>query len=162
LLTNEVTWPGFDAVRASGLLLPDSQEISQRILEVMRVPKSAVLTIAERADSTRAEMEAVARFLKGRTATRLIIVTSKSHTTRAYKIFSSGLGPGVRILMRPVSNDPFDPAAWWKRRADFKQVLHEYQGLVDFWRIRLWGWIVGQVRTAVPLVAVRDTGPGAP
>lgn len=160
LITNEVAWPGFDALRQQGIVFPDSQEISLRILEELKVPRSAVLTIAERANSTRAEMEAVATFLRGRPVKRLIVVTSKSHTTRAYKIFSAGLGPDIRIQMHPVKSDPFDPAGWWWNRADFKQVLHEYQGLADFYRIRLWGWIVGQFREVPPSVAVREARGG--
>ena len=160
LITNEVAWPGFDALRQQGIVFPDSQEISLRVLEELRVPRSAVHTIAERANSTRAEMEAVAADLKGRPAKRLIIVTSKSHTTRAYKIFSAGLGPDIRIQMHPVKSDPFDPAGWWRTRADFKQALHEYQGLADFWRIRAWGWIVGQLRAAPPPVTVREVRGG--
>lgn len=160
LLTREVSWPGFDALRQQGIVFPDSQEISVRILVELKVPRNAVLTLTERANSTRAEMEAVAAFLKGRQAKRLIIVTSKSHTTRAHKIFTAGLGQGIRIHMHPVRSDPFEPAGWWRNRADFKQVLHEYQGLVDFWRIRLWGWVVGWFRAVPPPVRVRTAGGG--
>ncbi len=160
VVTNEVAWPGFEALRRQGIVFPDSQEIALRILEELKVPRSAVQTLPERANSTRAEMEAVAAFLKGRPAKRLIVVTSKSHTTRAYKIFSAGLGSDIRIQMHPVQSDPFDPAGWWRDRSEFKQVLHEYQGLVDFWRIQTWRWIVGQFRTVPPPVTVREAGGG--
>jgi uncharacterized SAM-binding protein YcdF (DUF218 family) len=159
-VTNEVTWPGFDALRQRGIVFLDSQEISLRILEALNVPGGAVLTLAERANSTRAEMEAVANFLAGHPTKRLIIVTSKSHTTRAYKIFAAGLPPDTQVFMHPVASDPFDPAAWWRSRIDFKQVLHEYQGLIDFWRIRLWNWIAGQLAAAPPPVAVREARGG--
>jgi hypothetical protein len=58
--------------------------------------------------------------------------------------------------MHPVSSDPFDPAGWWRSRIDFKQVLHEYQGLIDFWRIRIWAWIGGQFTAPPPPVTVRE------
>jgi uncharacterized SAM-binding protein YcdF (DUF218 family) len=97
----------------------------------------------------------VARFLKTHPVKSMIIVTSKSHTTRAYKIFSTGLGPGIRLMMRPVPIDPYDPTRWWRDREDAKDVLHEYEALVDFWRLRLWGALAGEFATPPPPVTVR-------
>jgi uncharacterized SAM-binding protein YcdF (DUF218 family) len=145
LVTNEMAWPGFEEVRRAGMSFPDAQEISLQILEAMRVPRSAVRTLTERADSTRAEMEAVARFLKEHPARRLLIVTSRAHTTRAGKIFTAGLGPKVRVLMHPVRSDPWNPAGWWRSREQSKQLLHEYQGLADYWRLRAWDWTLGML-----------------
>jgi len=156
LLTGEVPPPGFAELRQQGIEFPDSQDIALAILAAMRVPRSAVLTIAERADTTRAEMEAVGRFLRDRPSKRLTLVTSRSHTGRAVKIFTTGLGSAVRIQANPPRNDPFDPAGWWRKRADYKQVLYEYAGLADFWRIRFWEWAVGWLRSAPPVLAVRE------
>ena len=113
------------------------------------------MTIPERTDSTRAEMQIVSRFLAGRSVRTLIIVTSKAHTTRAHKVFTVGLGPQVRVVMHPVSADPFDPGRWWKDRADAKQVLWEYLALADFWRLRFWALIVGEATTVPSAVTVR-------
>ncbi len=155
LLTNEPKQRGSDDLLRAGIRVPDNQESAVRILEALRVPRTAILTIHERAESTQAEMETVARFLRSHPVQRLIIVTSKSHTTRSHKIFSTGLGPGVRLIMRPVPNDPFDPGRWWKNRTDAKEVLHEYQGLADYWRLRLWRGVVGQFTIPPPSVTVR-------
>ena len=155
LLTNEPKLRGSDDLLRAGIRVPDNQESAVRILEALRVPRTAILTIHERAESTQAEMETVARFLRSHPVQKLIIVTSKSHTTRSYKIFSTGLGPGVRLIMRPVPNDPFDPGRWWKNRTDAKEVLHEYEGLADYWRLRLWKGVVGQFTTPPPSVTVR-------
>lgn len=155
LLTNELRERGMEELMRVGIRMPDYQERALTILEALRVPRSAILTIQERADSTWAEMQTVARFLKSHPMRTLIIVTSKSHTTRASKLFATGLGSGVRLIMHPVPNDPFDPARWWQDRTDAKEVLHEYQALADFWRLRLWGVVVGQVTAVPPPVAVR-------
>jgi uncharacterized SAM-binding protein YcdF (DUF218 family) len=155
LLTNEPRVKGAEDLLRLGIRIPDHQENAFTILEALRVPRSAILTIQERANSTRAEMQAVARFLKSHPAQRLIIVTSKSHTTRAYKIFSAGLGPGIHLIMHPVPNDPFDPTRWWGDRGDAKEVLHEYQALIDFWRLRLWDAVVGQFTVPPAPVTVR-------
>lgn len=155
LLTNEPKERGMDELLRQGIRFLDYQEAALTILEALRVPRNAILTIPERADSTRAEMLTVARFLKSHPVKRLIIVTSKSHTTRAYKIFSTGLEPGIQLIMHPVPNDPFDPTRWWKDRRDSKDVLHEYQALADFWRLRLWTMLVGQFTTAPSPVTLR-------
>jgi uncharacterized SAM-binding protein YcdF (DUF218 family) len=143
-----------DLLRA-GIQFPDDQEISLKILEALRVPRHAILTIAEHADNTRAETETVARFLKKHPARTLIVVTSKSHSTRAEKILNASLGPGVRVLMDPVPSDPFRPDRWWKDRTDTKEVLHEYGGLADYWRLRLWAGLVGHFTSVPPPVTVR-------
>lgn len=155
LLTRELRERGSEELLRLGIRFPDSQENALTILEALRVPRSAILTIQERADSTRSEMQTVARFLNTHPVKSMIIVTSKSHTTRAYKIFSTGLGPGVRLIMRPVPNDPFDPARWWHDRLDAKDVLHEYEALADFWRLRLWNALVGEFAAPPPAVTVR-------
>ncbi|MEK7220421.1 MAG: ElyC/SanA/YdcF family protein, partial [candidate division NC10 bacterium] len=85
LLTREPTVRGTEELLRVGIRFPDSQETAITILEALRVPRNVVLTISERADSTRAEMLTVVRFLKSHPVKRLIIVTNKSHTTRAYK-----------------------------------------------------------------------------
>lgn len=155
LLARELRERGSEELLRLGIRFPDSQENALTILEALRIPRSAILTIQERADSTRSEMQTVARFLKTRPVKSMIIVTSKSHTTRAYKTFSTGLGPGVRLIMRPVPNDPFDPARWWHDRLDAKDVLHEYEALADFWRLRLWNALVGEFAAPPPAVTVR-------
>ena len=148
LLTREPLPRGTEDLVKVGIRFPDSQETSIAILEALRVPRKAILTLEERTNSTRTEMQAVAGFLKGHSVRTMIIVTSKSHTTRAQKIFAAGLGPGVRLILRPVSSDPFDPSRWWRDRQDAKDVLHEYQALVDFWRLRLWDAMLGWFRAS--------------
>jgi uncharacterized SAM-binding protein YcdF (DUF218 family) len=155
LLTKELKPRGLDDLLRLGIRFPESQESGISILEALHVPRSAILTIEERADSTRAEMQTVAGFLKSHPMKSMIMVTSKSHTTRAYKIFSTGLGPGVRLIMHPVPNDPFDPTRWWHDRTDAKEVLHEYQALADFWRLRFWNLLVGEFAGPPPPVTVR-------
>ena len=155
LLTNEPRPPGQEELFRLGIRYPDSLEISLQLLEALRVPRAAIVTIPERAVSTQAEMEIVSRFLADRRVRTLTIVTSKAHSTRAHKIFAAGLGPKTRLLMHPVPADPFDPDRWWKDRASFKQALAEYQALADMWRAGAWRAIVGETTAIPPPVTVR-------
>jgi len=155
LLTNEPRERGADDLLRMGIRFPDSQETALKVLEALRVPRDAILTIQERPRTTRAEMQVVARFLETHPVKRVIIVTSKSHTTRAYRYYAAGLGSKVQVIMHPVPNDPFDPARWWQDRFDAKAVLYEYQALADFWRLQLWRRLVGQFRSAPAPVPAR-------
>ncbi|HYL82076.1 MAG TPA: YdcF family protein, partial [Candidatus Acidoferrum sp.] len=118
LLTRGPQERGTDDLMRVGIRILDEQENSVKLLEDLRVPRKAILTLQERSDGTRAEMQTVARFLREHPARTVVIVTSKAHTSRAYKIFSTGLGSGIRLIMRPAGNDPFDPSRWWHNRTD--------------------------------------------
>ncbi len=155
LLTTPPRPRGLDDLARSGLQYPDEQELAFKILEALRVPRHAILTTPEQADSTKAEAETVARFLNRHPARTLIVVTSKSHSTRSGKILNAVLDPGVRVLVHPVPSDPFRPDQWWRDRTDTKEVLHEYGGLVDYWRLRLWAGLVGHFSSVPPPVTVR-------
>jgi uncharacterized SAM-binding protein YcdF (DUF218 family) len=152
LLTNEAKERGSEDLLRLGIRIPDSQERALTLLEALHVPRRDILTVQDRGDSTQSEMQTVARFLRTHAAKSMIIVTSKSHTTRAYKVFSTGLGSGIRLVMHPVPNDPFDPTRWWRDRKDAEEVLHEYEALADFWRGRLWTTIVGEFAPPPPVV----------
>ena len=82
-------------------------------------------------------------------------MTSKAHSTRAYKIFAAGLEPRIHVLMHPVPADPLDPDRWWKDRQDLRQVLHEYEALLDVWRQELWRMVRGLASHEPPPVTVR-------
>lgn len=155
LLTHGRNERGTDDLLRVGIRISGEQESSVKLLEDLRIPRKAILTLEERSDDTRAEMQVVARFLKGHPARTVVIVTSKAHTRRAYRIFSAGLGPGIRLIMHPVGSDPFDPSRWWHERTDIQSVFHEYVGLADEWRRWLWGAMLGQVSAVPPAVTVR-------
>jgi uncharacterized SAM-binding protein YcdF (DUF218 family) len=102
-----------------------------------------VQVLSERSDGTRDEMRAVARFLGTHPARRLLVVTSKSHSTRSQKLFRAGLPREVEVAVHAVGGDPFDPDRWWKTGSGRRQVVHEYLGLLDYWRLTLWEALTG-------------------
>jgi uncharacterized SAM-binding protein YcdF (DUF218 family) len=155
LLPNRSRPRGQEDLFRLGIRYPDAQEISLTLLEALRVPKQAVHTLEERSDSTQMEMRAVSRFLASRPVRTLIVVTSKAHSTRAYKIFAAGLGHKIRVLMRPVPADPLDPDRWWEDRQDLQQVLHEYEALLDVWRQEIWRMARGEASRVPPPIEVR-------
>jgi hypothetical protein len=130
-------------------------EISLQLLDALRVPRNAILTIPERADDVQAQADLVSGFFSGRSVGTVIIVTSKVNSTRARKIFSASLEAKVALVMHPVPADPFDPGRWWKDRADLEQTVWEYAALADLWRRGFWRAVVGEATVAPPAVTVR-------
>jgi len=143
LLSSARRPPGLDDLRRIGLRYPDDEEIGLGLLEGLRVPREAVRLLEERVDGTRQEVQAVARFLNSRPARRIILVTSKSRTTRSHKVFRRGLPAEVDVAVHAPANDPFDPSRWWRTPSQVRQVAHEYLGLCDHWRRVLWEAVTG-------------------
>jgi len=56
------------------------------------------------------------------------------------------------IISRPTRYDTFDPEGWWRSRSDAKEVLAEYEKLVNHWVqsavSNLTGWLWGRDRSA--------------
>ena len=154
LLVNAPRPPGQEELLRVGIRYPDGLEIARQILEALRVPRKAILTMPERPDSTQEEAELVARFLAERSVRRVIVVTTKAHTTRARRVFADRLGPKVELTMHPAPADPFDPGSWWKDPADVRQAVWEYGALANLWARRLWR-VLTEERAAPPPVTVR-------
>jgi uncharacterized SAM-binding protein YcdF (DUF218 family) len=154
-LINETRPRGQEDLLRVGIRYPDALEVSLQLLAALRVPRAAILTIPERAESTQAEAEMVFHVVAARSLRRLIIVTTKAHSTRARKVFTERLGGKVSLVMHPVPTDPFDPDRWWKERTDARQAMWEYAALADWWRRSLWRRVVGDSKTTPPSVTVR-------
>jgi len=82
ILTHQVLPKGYEALQRLGIKVPEERDIQLMILERMRVPRTAVLQLTERANSTQSEMVHLTRFLNRHQVRSVILVTSKSHSTR--------------------------------------------------------------------------------
>ena len=83
-----------------------------------------VTSTFEEALATRAWMES-----KGKRS--MILVTNPYHTRRARLIFDHVFkGTGVRIYSVTAPNPFDDPAHWWRKERDVKQVALEYLSLI--------------------------------
>jgi len=140
---------GTEDLLRRGIRIADAFETMQTILEGTRIPRQAILTAEERADDLVAEAETMARFLNRYPAGTLILVTPKSRSTRAFKVFTAALGPEIRLIVHPVPGDPFDNTIWWRDRKDRREVVSEYQALADFWLGNLWRTVRQKVREAI-------------
>ncbi len=157
ILTHQPQPKGYEALARFGISVPEERDIQWVVLKGMRVRRSAVLQIQERSNSTDAEMRALVRFMDQQRVRSIILVTSKSHSTRARKILSQTSGGRIAIISRPSRYDTFDPDGWWRSRRDAKEVFQEYPKLVNYWVqgavSGLTGWMKGRERDPAKVVA---------
>ncbi len=157
ILTHQIRPKGYEALVRLGISVPEERDIQWMVLKGMRVPRAAVLQIQERANSTDEEMGVLTRFMDQQRVRSIILVTGKSHSTRARKILSRTSGARFTIISRPTRYDTFDPDAWWRSRRDAKEVLQECTKLVNYWvqaaGSSLTGWMKGRERDPAKVVA---------
>lgn len=124
---------GYDILRRRGVSYPESRDLMIVMLKGLGVPASAVLTDDTPSESTATEAALVAGLVKQNNFRSLILITSPTHSRRAWLVFKKVMEKeGIRILVVPSSYSEFKAEKWWKNRADSKEVLLEYQKLAYY------------------------------
>jgi uncharacterized SAM-binding protein YcdF (DUF218 family) len=109
ILTRQRLPKGYEALARLGITVPEERNIQWMVLKATRVPTTAVLQVNERSDSTASEMVHLVRLLKEHRIRTVILVTDRSHSTRARKILARASGGTMTIISRPTRYDTFDP-----------------------------------------------------
>ncbi|HEY2548833.1 MAG TPA: YdcF family protein [Candidatus Acidoferrum sp.] len=97
------------------------------------VPADAIRVLEPPIVNTADEIAAVSRALAEEKAASVIIVTSKVHTRRArilWQRYAAQHGTGI---IRAASEDPFEPAHWWRTTGDALDVVRETLGILNAW-----------------------------
>ena len=128
---------GYDLVVSQGVKIPHDTDIAKEVAVQLGVPEEKITVLPGDALSTQDEAIAVREYLKTEPdIDSLIIVTSKSHSGRAKKIFvktMSSIDREIKVLSCPTEYDDFNADRWWKDREDFKRVVLEYLKLMHFY-----------------------------
>lgn len=106
---------------------------NQKVLMAGGVPPDAIHVFDKSVANTEEEVDEIARECRRDDAHTVIIVTSKPHTRRVRLIWTRRVGNDPRLIVRYVSDDPFDAAHWWHRSADGLDVVREVLGIVNAW-----------------------------
>ncbi len=138
VLTRERLPRGAAALRASGVRLPESHELAREALRALGVPDAAIRVVRRRARSTRSEARAIARWACVHRVRSMVVVTSPSHTRRARLLLRQALAPRVTVTVRPAPAASFRASRWWRDRRAAKEILSEYQKLLNFWLLERW------------------------
>jgi uncharacterized SAM-binding protein YcdF (DUF218 family) len=109
--------------------------LSREGLAEMGVPAGAVRVLDGPFRNTAEELEATAEELRRMAGTRVIIVTSKSHTRRVRLTWRLLAGSDLTAIVRYTPKDSFDPVRWWSKQREAKTVTHEWLGMIAAWAL---------------------------
>jgi len=124
---------GLEMLKQKGVAYPESRDRVAMILKGLGVPESAVIGNDEPVESTFQEAERVGAIIRDKKYRSLILVTSPSHSRRAWLTFRKTIpDKEVRITVMPTPYSKFRAEDWWKTRRYVRDVIMEYQKLIDY------------------------------
>lgn len=135
ILTRGEEPENLDLLRSLKIPALEDHEKNLRIAGELGVPDGAIAVLEPRVNSTYSEIKLLRNYCLKEGFRSVILVTSKSHTTRAYKIFNFLAADQIRAIPRASRYDTFDPATWWLARRTAKEVFLEYQKLLHYYLI---------------------------
>jgi len=124
--------PG-DTLRAMDIPFVGEDFYNSRILVHEGVPENAIHIIQRPIENTADEMTVILAALAREKNQTVIIVTTKAHTRRARLLWRKLSGGRGRAIVRAATEDPFDPAHWWRNTTDALDVVREVLGLLNVW-----------------------------
>jgi uncharacterized SAM-binding protein YcdF (DUF218 family) len=128
---------GYDLVVSQGVQIPHDSDIARDVAVQLGVPEEKITVLLGDALSTQDEAIQVREYLKSEPdIDSLIIVTSKSHSGRAKKIFvkaMESIDREVQVISCPTQYDDFNTEGWWQSREDLKRGVLEYFKLINFY-----------------------------
>ncbi len=126
LLTKEILPKSFEILLEKSIRIPEDYDINKIVLTSLGVSDVDIESLDKRVESTYEEASAVKDFLMENGYKSLILVTSKTHSRRAYLTFRSFLGNEIEIINKPTKYGDFNPDAWWTKRKDAKELFFAY------------------------------------
>jgi uncharacterized SAM-binding protein YcdF (DUF218 family) len=101
------------------------------VLKNLGVPAPAIVRLEPEVQNTVEEVATIGAFCRARRYTRVILVSSPSHTRRLRMIWEARV-PGITALVHPTSYETFDARRWWRSRHGVETVVHEIGGMINF------------------------------
>jgi uncharacterized SAM-binding protein YcdF (DUF218 family) len=124
---------GLETLKQKGIAYPESIDLVTMIFRGLGVPESAVIRSDQPVESTFEEAKRVAALIKDKEYRSLILVTSPTHSRRAWLIFRKAIpDEDFRITVMPTPYSKFRVEDWWKTRRYVREVIMEYQKLIYY------------------------------
>jgi uncharacterized SAM-binding protein YcdF (DUF218 family) len=122
---------GLETLKQKGITYPESVDLVMMILKGLGVPETAVIRGDQPVQSTFEEAERVRALIKEKKYRSLILVTSPTHSRRAWLTFRQVIpDKDFRITVIPTPYSKFRAEDWWKTRKYVREVILEYQKLI--------------------------------
>ena len=126
------TAPGA-SLEAMGIPYVGEDFYNRRVLMHEGVPADAIRVLEPPIANTADEINTISTALVEERASAVIIVTTKAHTRRVRTLWHRLAAGRGRALVRAASEDPFEPARWWRNSRDALDVVREILGLLNTW-----------------------------
>ena len=124
---------GIELLKRMDVEYPETIDLMKGLLQRLGVPGSAVITSERPVGSTFEEALLVKELVRVNNYRSLIIVTSPTHSRRAWLTFTKVFeDQSARIESMPTPYSGFRPEHWWKRRRYVREVILEYQKLIYY------------------------------
>lgn len=124
---------GLETLKQKGIAYPESIDLVTMIFRNLGVPESAVIRSDQPVESTFEEAERVGALIQDKKYRSLILVTSPTHSRRAWLTFRKAIpDKDFRITVVPTPYSKFRAEDWWKKRRYVREVIIEYQKLVYY------------------------------
>jgi len=124
---------GLETLKQKGIAYPESIDLVTMIFRNLGVPESAVIRSDQPVESTFEEAERVGALIQDKKYRSLILVTSPTHSRRAWLTFRKAIpDKDFRITVAPTPYSKFRAEDWWKNRKYVREVIIEYQKLVYY------------------------------
>jgi uncharacterized SAM-binding protein YcdF (DUF218 family) len=120
--------------------VPTRHELAILVLHRLGVASEAIAVEPVAMADTNVAVQATARYARTHGATRVIVITHRSHTRRTALLLRRALGPSAVIIVRAPPDDPFQPEGWWRDRRQSREFSMESLRwinsllLADLWR----------------------------
>jgi len=124
---------GFEYLTKKVRTYPADFDLFTSIMEGFQIPEKVILSPVDRVDNTLDEARLVHKFVLDRGFKSLILITSLTHSRRAWLTFTKVFkDDGIKIISLPSHYQLFNPKDWWRKRKCIKDLVLEYQKVVYY------------------------------
>jgi len=116
-----------------GIHYPSEADFNYQVLRRQGVPAKAIHVLDSPIINTQDELEVIGGALHQKKNASVIVVTNKAHTRRVHELWNKLDSASGKLIVHGISNDDFNPSAWWTRTGDTHQVIHELFGMINLW-----------------------------
>jgi len=124
---------GFDYLHERIKNYPADFDLFTVITGGFEIPEKTILSPEERVDNTLDEVRLVHKFALDRGFKSIIVITSLTHSRRAWLTFKKVFkDDDIKIISLPSHYQLFNPKDWWTKRKYTKDLILEYQKLIYY------------------------------
>ena len=124
---------GFEYLTKKVRNYPADFDLFTLLMEGFQIPEKVILSPVDRVDNTLDEVRLVHKFVLERGFKSVIVITSLTHSRRAWLTFTKVFkDDDIKIISLPSHYQLFNPKDWWKKRKRINDLILEYQKLIYY------------------------------